>query len=171
MIGMNSPTVDRLESMGLRREGLAGNPSMRSRMTYGNHLFLSRADGRFEQNALSHSIARAGWSWGCGAADFDNDGFPEVFIANGMESRESVRDYEPEYWLHDAFVSNSARSPTTHAYFQAKFRGLSRQRAFLRRLRNQPALSQSKRRNFPRSRLSLRARTATRLSKRSGRRF
>lgn len=38
-----------------------------------------------------------------------------------MESRESVRDYEPEYWLHDAFVANSARIPTAHAYFQAKF--------------------------------------------------
>ena len=121
MIGMNSPTVDRLEAMGLRRAGLAGNPSMRSRMTYGNRLFLSRADGRFEQNALSHSIARSGWAWGCGSADFDNDGFPDVFIANGMESRESVRDYEPEYWLHDAFVANSARSPKAHAYFQAKF--------------------------------------------------
>lgn len=121
MIGMNSPTVDRLESMGLRRAGLAGNSSMRSRMTYGNRLFLSRADGRFEQNALSHSIARSGWAWGCGTADFDNDGFPDVFIANGMESRESVRDYEPEYWLHDAFVANSARSPKAHAYFQAKF--------------------------------------------------
>ena len=121
MIGMNSPTVDRLESMGLRREGLTDNPLMRSRMTYGNRLFLSRADGRFEQNALSRSIARSGWAWGCGSADFDNDGFPDVFIANGMESRESVRDYEPEYWLHDAFVANSARSPKAHAYFQAKF--------------------------------------------------
>lgn len=121
MIGMTSPTADRLESMGLRREGLAGNSSMRSRMTYGNRLFLSRAAGRFEQNALSRSIARAGWAWGCGSADFDNDGFPDVFIVNGMESRESVRDYEPEYWLHDAFVANSARSPTAHAYFQAKF--------------------------------------------------
>lgn len=121
MIGMTSPTVSRLESMGLRREGLAGSPSMRSRMTYGNRLFLSRADGRFEQNALSRSIARSGWAWGCGSADFDNDGFPDVFIANGMESRESVRDYEPEYWLHDAFVANSARSPKAHAYFQAKF--------------------------------------------------
>ena len=121
MIGMTSPTVNRLESMGLRREGLADNPSMRSRMTYGNRLFLSRADGRLEQNALSRSIARSGWAWGCGSADFDNDGFPDVFIANGMESRESVRDYEPEYWLHDAFVANSARSPKAHAYFQAKF--------------------------------------------------
>lgn len=121
MIGMTSPTADRLESMGLRREGLADNPLMRSRMTYGNRLFLSRADGRFEQNALSRSIARSGWAWGCGSADFDNDGFPDVFIVNGMESRESVRDYEPEYWLHDAFVANSARSSKAHAYFQAKF--------------------------------------------------
>lgn len=121
MIGMTSPTADRLESMGLRREGLAGNPLMRSRMTYGNRLFISRADGRFEQNDLSRSIARSGWAWGCGSADFDNDGFPDVFIVNGMESRESVRDYEPEYWLHDAFVANSARSPKAHAYFQAKF--------------------------------------------------
>jgi len=36
--------------------------------------------------------------------DFDNDGFPDVYIANGLQSKQSVCDYEPEFWLHDIFV-------------------------------------------------------------------
>ena len=122
MIGMTSPTVDRLEHLGLRRGGLDDEPSVRARMARGNRLFLSSGVGGFTQNtALSQSIAQAGWAWGCGSGDFDNDGFSDVFIGNGLESRESVRDYESEYWLHDAFIANSAKDSVAYLYFKEKF--------------------------------------------------
>jgi enediyne biosynthesis protein E4 len=121
MIGMNSPTVDRLEHLNLWRPGVVEDRTMRSRMAYGNRLSLAQANGGFAQNSMSDSIARSGWSWGCSAFDFDNNGFPDVYIANGMESTESVRDYEPEYWLHDMFVGNSTENPLVYFYFQAKF--------------------------------------------------
>jgi hypothetical protein len=70
---------------------------------------------------LSDSIARSGWSWGCSAFDFNNDGFPDVYIANGMESKQSVRDYEPEFWLHDIYVDDSVDDLTATAYLTAKF--------------------------------------------------
>lgn len=120
MIGMNSPTVDRLEHLGLRRPDAKEDPTMRRRMTFGNRLFLARAEGGFEQTPLNDSLARSGWSWGCTAADFDNDGWPDVFIANGHESKQSVRDYEPEFWLHDLYVDEAVDDVTASGYFLAK---------------------------------------------------
>lgn len=121
MIGMTSPTVDRLEYLGLHRPGLTNDTSTRSRLAYGNRLFISTPKGHFEQNALSASVARTGWSWGCSAADFDNDGYPDVYIGNGLESGQSVQDYESEYWLHDAFIANSEKSSLAYLYFKEKF--------------------------------------------------
>src|SRR5439155_4390832 len=121
MIGMNSPTVDRRDHLGLSRPASKVEEAMRSRMTYGNRLHLSQPGGGFEQSALSDSIARSGWSWGCSAFDFDNDGFPDVYIANGMDSRQSVRDYEPEFWLHDLYVDDSVDDLTATAYFTEKY--------------------------------------------------
>ena len=63
----------------------------------------------FEQNGLSQSITRAGWAWGCSSADFDNNGYPDVVIGNGLETRQFVQDYESEYWLHDRLI-DSVRS-------------------------------------------------------------
>jgi hypothetical protein len=120
MIAMGSPTVERLDHLGLRRTDITEDPTSRSRMTFGNRLFLG-AEGHFEQTALNDAIAKTGWSWGCTAFDLDNDGFADLYIANGHESRPSVRDYEPEYWLHDIYVGSSNNDPVANTYFQAKF--------------------------------------------------
>ena len=121
MIGMPSATVDRLEHLGLRRRHSAEDRLRRPAMSYGNRLYLGVADGRFEPMTLNASIARSGWSWGCGVADFDNDGFPDVYIANGLESKQSVRDYESEFWLHDIFVGEAIDDVTATSYFMDKF--------------------------------------------------
>lgn len=120
MISMPSPTVDRLEHMGLFRPYSAEDRLQRPAMTFGNRLYLAKPGGGFEQTALSDSIARSGWSWGCSAFDFDNDGFPDVYIANGLESRQSVRDYESEFWLHDMFVDDSVDDSSAGQYFMKK---------------------------------------------------
>ena len=121
MIGMNSPTVERLDHLGLRHPDAIEDPAMRHRMTYGNRLYLNRGDLRYEQTSLSDSIARSGWSWGCGVFDFDNDGFQDVYIANGLESRQSVKEYESEYWLHDAYIGRSNNDSAAYLYFGSKF--------------------------------------------------
>jgi ASPIC/UnbV protein/VCBS repeat protein len=122
MIGMTSPAVNRLEHLGLWRPDAQEDRSMRSRMTFGNRLYLATGKTqRFEQNTLGDSIAHSGWSWGCGAADFDNDGFPDVYIANGLESNQSVRDYEAEYWLHDRYIASGTNRSAAGLYFKTKF--------------------------------------------------
>jgi hypothetical protein len=121
MIGMDSPTVDRLEHLGLWRSDTTEDRTARSRLASGNRLFLARPGGAFEKTTLNDSIARSGWSWGSSAFDFDNDGFPDVYIANGQESRATVRDYESEFWLHDIYVGSSRNDRATDLYFQSKF--------------------------------------------------
>jgi hypothetical protein len=121
MIGMNSPTASRLDHLGLVQPGAAGDRGTRAAMTFGNRLYLGRPEGGFRQTSLNDSLARTGWSWGCAAADFDSDGFPDLGIANGHETKQSVRDYEPEFWLHDLHIANSKESVVANAYFQSKF--------------------------------------------------
>ena len=121
MIGMPSPTVNRLEHLGLWRHYSDDDRLRRWAMTFGNRLFLARPDGGLEQTTFNDSIARSGWSWGCSAFDFDNDGFPDVYIANGLQSKQSVRDYESEFWLHDIFVDETIDDATASSYFLEKF--------------------------------------------------
>jgi hypothetical protein len=121
MMGMPSPTVDRLEHLGLWRSEDPVERDMRSRMSWGNRLYVAQASGRFEQTELGATLARSGWSWGGSALDFDNDGWMDVYVTNGMESRSSVQDYESEYWLHDRFVSGGKDGQSVHFYLQGKF--------------------------------------------------
>jgi hypothetical protein len=121
MIGMTSPTVDRLGGLGVWRDGSGADQTMPGRMTHGNRLYLGKPGDGFTQSGPEDSIARSGWSWGCGAFDFDNDGFPDAYIANGHESRETTRDYEPEFWLHDIFVDGSVDDAVATAYFTSKY--------------------------------------------------
>ncbi len=120
MTGMPSPTADRLEHFRLWRPDFPEDHSLRARMTYGNRLYQAKAVGGFETSPAGAAIARSGWSWGGSGFDIDNDGFPDVYVANGMESRQSVRDYEAEYWLHDLQVANSRENPAADVYLKSK---------------------------------------------------
>jgi len=70
MIGMNSPTVDRLDHLRLGRPGFESQGAMRSAMVQGNRLFLGNGKGKFTTAPFNPAIARSGWSWGCSAFDF-----------------------------------------------------------------------------------------------------
>lgn len=122
--GMHCPTAARLAHLGLARperpDYLAAIPDM----IRGNKLLLQQPDGTFRDRAAELGVDRTGWSWGCTAADFDNDGRPDLAIANGHETRQSVREYEPEFWLHDLYVADSREDPVVAQYFAAKINRL-----------------------------------------------
>lgn len=49
--------------------------------------------GRFSDIALYSGVAATDWSWSPLVADFDLDGFPDLFITNGIKRRQNDLDY------------------------------------------------------------------------------
>ena len=81
----------------------------------------------------STAVARAGmgrWSWSSDAWDFDHDGFPDLYIANGMISGPVREDLNSFFWRQ--VVAKSPADPQSVARIRA---GLERdQRVDPRRL-------------------------------------
>jgi hypothetical protein len=118
MIGMNSFVARRLDHLGAGPVEFPLHQVMRTKMGYGNRLYLRRGDA-YRQTSLSEDVARTGWSWGCTAFDFDNDGDLDLYVANGHKSRQSARDYETQFWRHDIYAAGSRHDPALDAYFGA----------------------------------------------------
>jgi len=64
----------------------------------GNSLFHNRGDGRFSDSSVSGGVQMGRWSWSGDAWDFDHDGYPDLYIANGMISGPKRRDLSSFFW-------------------------------------------------------------------------
>ncbi len=62
------------------------------RHTRGNSLFRNRGDGTFEDVTLKARAEFGRWAWSSDGFDFDNDGWQDLYVANGMFTRD---DEEP----------------------------------------------------------------------------
>jgi len=98
---------------------------MRMRMAYGNRMYMSRSDG-WEAPSFDADVARTGWTWGTTAFDFDNDGDPDIFAANGNESGESTQDYCVNFWCHDIFDADSTPNQELEELFSEKLAGFAK---------------------------------------------
>lgn len=58
-----------------------------------NMLQLNYSDGSFGEIGQFSGIAKTDWSWAPLIADFDNDGFNDIFITNGIEKDLSNQDF------------------------------------------------------------------------------
>jgi hypothetical protein len=118
LVGMSSTTARRLESM---HAGLPDHPDYqkeRPAMGYGNRMYLGSGPGKpFRLAPWCDEVARTGWSWGCVSPDLDNDGWPELFVANGFVSAESSQDYCTTFWRHDIYTGSSKADHGIELFF------------------------------------------------------
>jgi len=66
-------------------------------MASGNTLLRNRGDGTFEDATWHADANPPGWFWGSGFADFDNDGWLDIYSANGWVYGEPDTEIELEF--------------------------------------------------------------------------
>jgi len=64
----------------------------------GNCLFRNGGDGVFHDVTESSGVGMGRWAWSSDAWDFDRDGFPDLYIANGMLSGPIHDDLNSYFW-------------------------------------------------------------------------
>lgn len=119
VIGMSSTTANRLEKMNLNRPGYENQNSARSKMGYGNRMYIKQKNGKFTEKQFPDmdQIAKTGWSWGATTIDFDNDSDPDLYVTNGNMSKETAKDYCSTYWRHDVYTGNSISNDVLKDFF------------------------------------------------------
>ena len=70
----------------------------------GNSLFRGSGNA-FEDKGASAGVELGRWAWSSDAWDFDHDGFPDLYVANGMVSGPSRDDLNSFFWRQ--VVANS----------------------------------------------------------------
>jgi len=82
----------------------------------GNSL-LRNSGGKFQDTSASAGVEMGRWSWSSDAWDFDHDGFPDLYITNGMVSSPSPEDLNSVFWRQVVAHSPSEARPK-HDYEQ-----------------------------------------------------
>ena len=82
----------------------------------GNALFRNRGDGTFEDVTLEARAEFGRWAWSSDAFDFDSDGWQDLYVANGMFTRDDGEpsvDVDSFFWRHVVAQSPLTRTPGT----------------------------------------------------------
>ncbi len=64
----------------------------------GNFLFHNKAGIGFEDTTIASGVGVGRWAWSSDALDFDHDGFPDLYVANGMVSGPAGSDLNSFFW-------------------------------------------------------------------------
>jgi tetratricopeptide (TPR) repeat protein len=83
----------------------------------GNSLLRNSADSRFEDVTARSGTGMGRWAWSSDAWDFDHDGYPDLYVANGMISGTSRQELNSFFWRQ--IVANSPNdNRASHDYEQ-----------------------------------------------------
>jgi hypothetical protein len=108
VIGMGSTTARRLTKMGIKVEEFQKIQEMVMPMAYGNRMYYGTAEpGVFKSAPNNDQVARTGWGWGSTNFDVDNDGDPEIYVANGHISQSTAKDYCTFFWRQDIYIKEA----------------------------------------------------------------
>ena len=83
------------------------------RFAKGNSLYHNVGSGGFEDHSKKAGVEASGWSWSCQDWDFDNDGYSDLYIANGFISGADPQNLESFFWRQviARSAADAGRSP------------------------------------------------------------
>ena len=90
--------------------------AMYQKHAMGNSL-LSNKRGAFRDVTASAGVGNGRWAWCSDAWDFDHDGFPDLYVTNGMVTGPSMEDLNSFFWRQVVANSPEGNKPS-HAYEQ-----------------------------------------------------
>jgi tetratricopeptide (TPR) repeat protein len=91
--------------------------AMYRRHAMGNCLYRNRGDGKFEDAGQKSGTLMGRWAWSSDAWDFNHDGLPDLYVANGMISGPQRADLNSFFWRQVVANSPESAKPST-AYEQ-----------------------------------------------------
>jgi Flp pilus assembly protein TadD/peroxiredoxin len=90
--------------------------SLYRRHASGNSLYRNLGHGKFANVSSQAGVEMGRWAWGSDAWDVDQDGYPDLYIANGYISGPDRRDLGSFFWRH--VVGNSPSTATPSANYE-----------------------------------------------------
>jgi len=78
----------------------------------GNSLYRNLGDGRFQNVSAQAGVEMGRWSWCSDFWDFDHDGYPDLYIANGYISGPDRNDLSSFFWRQVVGKSPSDAAPS-----------------------------------------------------------
>jgi Flp pilus assembly protein TadD/peroxiredoxin len=112
--------ADMWTAAGLRLTGLkefmpeaaASVRSLYRKHSMGNSLFRNDARGGFADESEASGTSMGRWAWSSDAWDFDHDGYPDIYIANGMISGPEAENLSSFFWRQVVAQSPAGALPT-----------------------------------------------------------
>jgi Flp pilus assembly protein TadD/peroxiredoxin len=94
----------------------------------GNSLYRNKGNGKFENVSSPAGVEMGRWAWSSDGWDFDHDGYPDLYIANGYISgpRDSSRDngdLASFFWRQ--VVAKSPQDSTSSASYERGWNGIN----------------------------------------------
>ncbi len=86
--------------------------SLYRRHMSGNSLYRNLGDGTFQNVAMNAGVDMGRWSWSTDAWDFDHDGYPDLYVANGYISGAERRDVSSFFWRQVVAKSPQDSNPS-----------------------------------------------------------
>jgi hypothetical protein len=90
----------------------------------GNRLYRNTGNGTFQNVTASAGVANGGWGWGTSFQDFNNDGFLDIFLANGYVGSQWAAD-SSRLWVSNANGTFTERSVSLGLIDTKKGRGVA----------------------------------------------
>jgi Flp pilus assembly protein TadD/peroxiredoxin len=89
----------------------------------GNSLYRNLGNGKFQNVSREAGVEMGRWSWSSDAWDFDHDGYPDLYIANGYISGPDSRDLSSFFWRQ--LVARSPANATPSLSYERSWNAIN----------------------------------------------